>query len=128
MQLTNKNNELNAEVETLRQRLQNAEEEKNEAIKQIEMSGQPQQVFVQMLNEKQQEIAKLKSKIQSLNEINQEMIKEKESLQKDVKIIARRNDEIEQVKRFTGCFMCDQDDEPTHDFADPSPFIITRHD
>lgn len=129
MQLTNTNNQLKAEIETLRQRLANSEEEAGEAKKQLEMSGQPQQVFVQMLNEKQQEIAKLKSRIQSLTEINEEMCREKESLQKDVKIISRRNDEIEQVRKFTGCFMCNQDDdEPTHDFADPSPFIITRHD
>ncbi|OHT07614.1 hypothetical protein TRFO_24194 [Tritrichomonas foetus] len=127
MQLTNQNNQLTAECESLKQQLVNNQQEMDDMKKQLENSGQPQQVFVQMLNEKQQEILKLKTRIQSLTEMNQELIKEKESLQHDVKIVSRKNDEIMQVKKFNGCFMCDQD-PPTHDVADPSPFIITRHD
>ena len=127
MQLTTQNNQLTADCETYKQQLVNKQQEIDDMKAQIESSGQPQQVFVQMLNEKQQEIQKLKTRIQSLTEMNQELIKEKESLQQDIKIVSKKNDEIYAAKKFSGCFMCDQE-PPTHDVADPSPFIITRHD
>lgn len=128
MQLTNEKNQLEAEREMLKTELQRAQDELNDSNKRLEMAGKPQQVFVELIKSKEDEINKLKSKIQSLNEMNQELIRRQESLEQNVKIVSRKNSEIEEVKRFTGCFMCNQDDEPTHDFADPSPFIITRHD
>lgn len=128
MQLTNQNNQLTAECESLKQELTNSQQEMANLKKQIDASGQPQQVFVQMLNEKQQEISKLKSRIQSLTEMNQELVKEKESLVNDARFMARKNDTVKEIKKYTDCFMCSHDEPPTHDFADPSPFVITRHD
>ena len=126
MQLTQTNNQLTAECESLKQQLVNYTEEMNEMKKNLEASGKPQQVFVEMLNQKQQEIGALKAKLASLQEVNQELVREKESLQQDVRLAAHTRNEVNQAKRFAGCFLASADDEPTRDCVDPAPFVITR--
>jgi progesterone-induced-blocking factor 1 len=128
MQLTAANNQLTAECEALKQELVNARQEMGEMKSRLDASGQPQQVFVGMLSEKQQEIQALRSKLASLQELNQELVHEKESLQHDVKIVSRKNTDIAQARTFSGCFLCSDADAPTRETVDPAPFIITRHD
>jgi progesterone-induced-blocking factor 1 len=128
MQLQQANNQLTAECESLKQELVSASSEKNELKAQLEASGQPQQVFVVMLNEKQQEINALKAKLAAIQEMNQELVHEKESLQKDVKTFSRQTGEIAEARRFAGYFLCHDTDEPTRETVDPEPFIITRRD
>lgn len=128
MQLTATNNQLSAECESLRTQLTNNTTEMDDMKKQIQASGQPQQVFVQMLNEKQQEIAKLKTKVASLTEMNQQLLREKDSLQRNVQIVSKNNDDYNSAKKSYNCaFSKSYDEPPTKDCVDPAPFIITRN-
>jgi progesterone-induced-blocking factor 1 len=128
MQLQQANNQLTAECEALKQQLTNSSTENQEMKARLDASGQPQQVFVALLNEKQHEINGLKSKLAALQEMNRELVQEKESLRRDVKTVARQNTEITEARRFAGCFLCQDADAPTHEPVDPEPFIITRKD
>jgi chromosome segregation ATPase len=128
MQLTAANNQLTAEVESLKQQLAQAMQENAELKSQLDAAGQPQHVFVAMLSEKQQEIQALRSKIAGLQEMNQELVREKESLNHDVRTYARKQADVAEARRFAGCFLCHDADVPTRDSVDPEPFIITRRD
>jgi septal ring factor EnvC (AmiA/AmiB activator) len=119
---------LTAEIEGLKQQLANANAERDEMKSQLDASGQPQQMFVAMLSEKQQEINGLRSKISALQEMNHELVRDKESLQKDVTTFARKNTEVAEARRFAGCFLCQDTDAPTRESVDPEPLIITRRD
>ena len=104
--------------------------EENESLKnQVTAAGQPHQIFVSMMTEKQDENNKLRKKIALLSEKVQELELEKKSIQRDFSIISTQQENIKYSDKMAKCpFSQAQEDEPTHEAVDPAPFIIIRRD
>ena len=129
MTLTKVNKDLQDKLEQAKQELEEKTEE-NESLKnQVTAAGQPQQIFVSMMTEKQDENNKLRKKIALLSEKVQELELEKKSIQRDFSIISTQQENIKYSDKMAKCpFSQAQEDEPTHEAVDPAPFIIIRRD
>ncbi|EAY03077.1 hypothetical protein TVAG_171750 [Trichomonas vaginalis G3] len=130
MTLQKQQTELTNELNDTKQKLAQKTDECNTMKDQLNAAGQPQQVFVQMLAEKQEQIKRLQKKIQYLSEQNQTLMMEKQNLSRDYSIIAHQQEDLKASKKISGCPFAQApiEDEPTHEPVDPAPFIITRYD
>lgn len=128
LQLTNQNSASESEINKLREEVSSKNTIIEKLTEQIEAAGKPQQVFVSMLSEKQDEINKLRRKIADLTQQNNALKLEKESMKRDVKIVAQYEDEKRQSNKISDCPFANFDDEPIHMPAEPAPFIISSKD
>lgn len=130
IQLQKQITELSSELDETKQKLGEKEDECKSMKDQLNAAGQPQQVFVQMLSEKQEQIKKLQKKIQYLSEQNQTLMMEKQNISRDYNIIANQQEDMKTSKKMSDCPFAKAvtEDEPIHEPVDPAPFIITRYD
>ena len=124
MQLTQANSKLTAECEDLKAQLVNYSQQLEDAKQQLNAAGQPQQVFLSMINEKQTEITKLKKRLASMSEMNQELIKNNEDIKRDMGSMKTQNDGIQATKQLVECPY--SSNLPTRGCFEPSPFVVTR--
>lgn len=128
MQLSQTNAKLTAECEDLKAQLEISNQELDDAKKQLQAAGQPQQVFISMITDKQDEINKLKKKLTALNEMNQELIKDNENIKKDFGSMRFQSESGKPVKQMEQCPFSNSSQLPTRGCFEPAPFVVSRYD
>ena len=123
LQLTTENNQFKMEIDKLKNEIEIKNEEINDLKNKINISSQPQQVFVSLISEKQNQINLLKKKLNELTQNNQNLLFEKDSIKKEI----ISNLEFKEDKNKLSNCIFGNNDKPTNDnYNEPEPFMIIR--